>query len=236
MQRGGLARTGGAADVKQAIGLFNGSDHPLHVVRGQAQFIQRNGLTGGQNPHHHVFDTAGRGNGGHTQFDIERAVLLELDLAVLRLAALGNIEVAHDLQARHHGLAEMRRHLDIGLQRAVDAKADAGLELARHGLDVDVGHLLVVGIDDDLVDKLDQFIVGRGRLQRIVVAAIIQGRAVHVGQHLVDAAALSLHAKELAQGLHELGVRGDAVRELADARKHLRTRCANRARPPGPGT
>ena len=82
----------------------------------------------------------------------------------MRLAALGNIEVTHDLQARNHGLAKMCGHFNIGLQRTVYAKANAGFELAGHGLDMDVGHFLVIGIDDDFVDKLDQFVVGRGGL------------------------------------------------------------------------
>jgi hypothetical protein len=49
------------------------------------------------------------------------------------------------------------------MQRAVLAEADLGLVLARARLDVDVRSALAVGIDDDLVDQLDQFVVGRRR-------------------------------------------------------------------------
>ena len=196
VQRGGLARTRGAADVEQTIGLAHRGFQPRLVVRGEAQLLQGNRLARRQNPHHHVFHTTCGRDGGHAQFDIQRAVFFELDLAVLGLAALGDVEVAHDLQARHHGLAEMRRHLHIGRQTAVHPKANAGLELARHGLDVDVGGLLVVGVDDDLVDELDQLVVGGGRLQRrVFVAAVVDRAAVHAGQQIVNGGGVYRGAK-----------------------------------------
>ena len=43
-----------------------------------------------------------------------------------------------------------------------------------------------------------------------------------VGEHLVDRAAFGARAVQLAQRLLELGLRGDPVGELVDARKHLR--------------
>ena len=76
----------------------------------------------------------------------------------------------------------MRWHLDIRHQSAINTKPDAGFELARHRFNVNVRGILAVGVDDHLVDELDQFIVGRRRLQRIVIAAVIDGRAIQVGQ------------------------------------------------------
>ncbi len=86
-----FAGTGWAADVKQAIWLADGRFQARLVVRCQAQFFQRNGLARRQDPHDHVFHATGRRNSGNPQFDIQRAVFLELDLAVLRLAALGDV-------------------------------------------------------------------------------------------------------------------------------------------------
>ena len=108
-------------------------------MRRQPQLVQRDGFTGRQNPHHHVLNATGGRNGGDPQFNIERPILLELYLAVLWAPTLRNIEVAHDLEASHHRLLpKMRRHLDIGHQRAIDAKADFGLELARHRFNMNV--------------------------------------------------------------------------------------------------
>ena len=222
MQRGRLAGAGRAAHVKQAIGLAHGGLQPRLVVRGEAQLFQWDRFTGRQNPHHHVFHTAGRRDGGDAQLDIQRSVFLELDLAVLRLAALGDVEFTHDLQPRHHGLAEVRRHLHIGHQAAVDAEADAGLELARHRFDVDVRGLLVVSVDDDLVDELHQLVVGGGRLQRVIIGAVFNRAAVHIGQQLVDGAVVHRRAKQLRHGLGKVGVGGDAVGKLAAAWEHLR--------------
>ena len=152
-----------------------------------------------QDPHDDIFHAAGGGNRRDPQFDVQWAVLLELDLAVLRLAALGDVQVAHDLQARDHGLAKVCGHFDVRHQRAIDPEPDAGLEFARHGLDVDVGRFLVVGVDDDLVDELDEFVVGGRRLQGVFVDAIVDRPAVHVGQQLVDGAPFCACAIQLAQ-------------------------------------
>ena len=116
----------------------------------------------------------------------------------------------------------MRRHFDVGHQGAVDPKTDAGLELARHRLDVDVRGLLVEGVDDDLVDELDEFVVGCRRLQRIVVGAVVDRSGVHVGQQLVDRAALGAAAKDLFEGLGKFGLCGDAIGKAGDAGNHLR--------------
>ena len=60
----------------------------------------------------------------------------QLDAAVLRQAALGDVELGHDLDARDdRGLQPARRRLDV-VEHAVDAVADLDLVLER--LDVDV--------------------------------------------------------------------------------------------------
>jgi hypothetical protein len=117
----------------------------------------------------------------------------------------------------------MGRHLDVGLQAAVDAEADAGLGLARQGLDVDVRRLLVVGVDDDLVDELDQFVVGRGGFQRVVIAAVVDGRASMSASSSSMVPPFRAGAIQLAEGLLELGQRRDGGRRTwSDTRKNLR--------------
>ena len=77
----------------------------------------------------------------------------ELDAAVLRQAALGDVELRHDLDARDdRGLQPARRRLDV-VQHAVDAVAD--LELVLERLDVDVGRALLDGAVDEHVHQPD---------------------------------------------------------------------------------
>ena len=47
-------------------------------------------------------------------------------------------------------------------QQLVAPEPDLGLRLTRIGLDVDVRHALMVGVDDDLVDELHELVVCRG--------------------------------------------------------------------------
>ena len=100
VQRGGLARAGRAAHEEQAVGLAIPCLAAAPGCCGEAQLVERDRLAGGEDPHHDVLDAARGRDGGHAQLDVERAELLELDLAVLRLALLGDVQVAHDLQAR----------------------------------------------------------------------------------------------------------------------------------------
>ena len=116
MQRGRFARTRRTANEKEPVRLRHNLFQRVEVVFGEAQLVERDRLTGCQNPHDDVLDAAGRGDGGHPQFNIERTEFLELDFSVLRPAALGDIEVAHDLQPRGKGAAVTRRNLDVGLQ------------------------------------------------------------------------------------------------------------------------
>ena len=87
---------------------------------------------------------------------------LNLILPSCGFLLLGNVEIAHDLEPRHDGVAVRTRDLDIRHQRPVLPEPDLGPGLARVGLDVDVRRPLVVGVDDDLVDQLHQFVVRCG--------------------------------------------------------------------------
>ena len=82
----------------------------------------------------------------------------------------------HLNSTHNHQISNSRRHRDVVLQSAVFAEAHLGLALAGVGLYMDVGGALLVGVDDDLVDELDDLVIRRGRrnilvvvLQRLVV-------------------------------------------------------------------
>ena len=80
MQRGGLARAGGAAHEEDAVGLLYGLLEPLEVGAEQAEFVDLDRLAVGEDAHHHVFHPAGGGHGGDPQLDVERRVLRNLIL------------------------------------------------------------------------------------------------------------------------------------------------------------
>ena len=84
----------------------------------------------------------------------------KVDLSILRLAALGNVEIAHDLDARRQRRTVGVWQLHIGGQNAILAKTDAHLALAGIGLNVDVRGALAFGINDHGVDHAHQGIVG----------------------------------------------------------------------------
>ena len=229
VQRGGLARAGRTADEEQAVGLGHRALQLVDVARAESHFFQRNRLARGEYPHHDVLDAARGRDRRDAQLDVERPEFPELDLAVLGLSLLGDVQVAHDLEAGGKRRAVARRHLDIGSERAVLPEADLGLALARVRLDVDIRGALIVGFDDDLVYQLHQLVVGR--LGDLVAAAV--GRLGHllvkVRQQLVDVAAVHgrFLAIELIDRFPELLPRRDLV-EQARLREYVR-RDARRA-------
>ncbi len=188
---------------------------------GQPQLRQCDGLARRQQAHDHVFHPARRGQCGHPQFDVEGAEFFEFDFPVLRLAFLGNVQVAHDFDAGHKTVAVGSGHFGVGLQRAVDAKTDAGLGFAGLGLEVNVGRALAVGIDNDFVDKFDQFVVLRGAGQPWVGGVLIVLRQRGVGQHVLGAVGLWPGAQQLRHGLGKFAGRGHGKHQAGELRKHL---------------
>ena len=156
-----LARTRGSAYEKKTVRLGYRVLEVFAVLGRQAKLVDGDRLTGREDTHDNILDPAGRRDGRNAQLDVERTELLELDLAVLGLPFFGNIQVAHDLQARDDRAAIRSRHFNIRRKRAVSPEPDFRLRFPRIGLDMDVRGPLVVGIYDDLVDELDQFVVRR---------------------------------------------------------------------------
>ena len=88
---------------------------------------------------------------------------LEADAAVLGQALLGDVEPAHDLDARDDArLERARQRLDRLVEHVVDAEAHA--DLALEGLEVDVAGALLDGVLQQRVHQLDdRRVVGRRR-------------------------------------------------------------------------
>ncbi len=92
------------------------------------------------------------------------AAKLDLDAAVLRQAALGDVELAHDLDAGCYGVFQLQRRFHHLVEHAVDAVAHPEELLVR--LDMDIGRLLLDGVGENKVDQLDDRGVLGGALQR----------------------------------------------------------------------
>ncbi len=161
MQRGGFSRTCRTAHEKQAIRLADRTLDQLVIARREAHFFQRQRFARGKNTHHHIFHPPLRRDGCHAQLDVQRPEFFEFDLAILRLALFRYIQIAHDLETRYQRVAVSGRHLDVVEQRAILAQPYLRLSLAGLRLDVNIRRTHPIGIHDDLVDQLDQFVIGR---------------------------------------------------------------------------
>jgi hypothetical protein len=114
-----------------------------------------------------------RRHGGHAHVDF-LAVDAQADAAVLRQALLGDVHVAHDLDAGNDGGLEplqLRRHRGL-VQHAVHPVADAQVHFLR--LQMNVGRAVLVGFPDDLVHELDHggFLV---QLAEVLLAQVLLG-------------------------------------------------------------
>ncbi len=134
-----------------------------------------------EDTHHHRFAEAGR-HGGDAQVQL-LALHAQLNAAVLRQAALGDVELGHDLHAADHrggGTGRRRFHF---VQHAIDAVAHFQAILER--LDMHVGCALFHRALQDQVDQADHRRLGREVAQMFHV--IFFGRAAvevfHDGAH-----------------------------------------------------
>ena len=142
IERGGLAAAGGAGDQEDAVRQADVkcSMRRQHAVV-EAQPAQIVEIAGGavEQAHHDAFAVE-RGQRGDAEVHFA-AEDLDLDAAVLRQAALGDIQLGHQLQARDDGGLQLARRRLLVEQHAVDAVADAEFLLER--LDVDVAGALL---------------------------------------------------------------------------------------------
>ena len=101
---------------------------------------------------HHDALAIQRGQRGNAQIHFA-AQRLDLDAAVLRQAALGDIELGHQLDARDHGGLQFARRRFLIVEHAIDAIADAELFFER--LHVDIAGALLDRLRDHGVDQPD---------------------------------------------------------------------------------
>ena len=129
-----------------------------------------------EDTHHDLFAEQRRAG---ADAEVDGAVLREphLDAAVLRHAALGDVEPRHDLEARGDLDGELHGRLRDFLQHAVEAVADAVGLFVR--FEVDVRCALLDGVQQHLVDEADD-----GRVFDVVARDRVAGELVVAGHDI----------------------------------------------------
>ena len=160
VERGGFARAGRTGDDDDAVGQLDHFPQCFFDALRHAEFVEVE-LDGRavKNTQHHTLAKLGW-QGGHTQIDPEGATFAHhaaLDAAVLGQAALGDVEIGNDLDARN----ELAGDRVVGLlvrfgeerpQGAVDAHADIHEFLER--FEMDIARLRLNALVDEAVDDL----------------------------------------------------------------------------------
>ncbi|MCZ7638133.1 MAG: hypothetical protein M5U12_20080 [Verrucomicrobia bacterium] len=126
--------------------------------------------------------------GGHgADADVDAgAAMVDLDLAVLREEAFGDVEVGHDLDAGDEGGVEGAGGRGFELEEAVDAVAE--FEGLFEGDQVNVAGAFADGGGDDEVDEVDDGGLVGHHLDVVEVARLDGGAlgGVEVLDHLLD--------------------------------------------------
>src|SRR6266566_4285404 len=151
VERGGLAGPGRSGDQYHAVRLVNRRvelvEAPLVEAELRQVELQRLFVEDSEDR----LLAEDRGQGRDTEVDLA-VVVAQLDTAVLRKPALGDVEVRHDLQAREDRRFQPLRRGQHLVQHAVHPEADAEDLLVR--LEVNVGGALLDCLDKHHVDQL----------------------------------------------------------------------------------
>src|SRR5262249_19039804 len=220
IERGRLAGAGGAGDENDAVGLLNDRAELFQDFRLHADLVQVERHHGAVQ---HADDNAFAEHGGQdADAHVHRvAADVQLDATVLWQAALGNVQVGHDLDAAGDGHGQVARRRHHFVQDAVAAIAHLVLVLER--LEMDVAGLVLDAQQEDHVDELAH---GRfvGQLQHVLEvdagflgAAAELGVGLQLGDHVHDA--LFLAGVGLGKGFGDGGRWRELGNHLADAQK-----------------
>src|ERR1700739_2736366 len=158
VERGGFAGAGRAGDQYHAVGFAAGAAEAAQVFFGEAHHVEREVaellahrfLV--EHAEHGVFAMHG-GHDGDTEVD-EAALVANAEAAVLRYAALSDVELAHDLDAAQDGGVMLARD---GRHGFLQDSVDAVLHMQRIviSLDVDVRGASLESGEDGGVDQAD---------------------------------------------------------------------------------
>jgi hypothetical protein len=136
VEGGALAAAGRTGDEHDAVGLMQRRAVVLQHLVAEAELLERDQVIAVVDDADHDLLAELARHGRDAQID--RAILQQhVDAAVLRQAALGDVQPGHDLDAADHGGVHLVRRADLLEQPTVHAIPHAELVVVR--LDVDVG-------------------------------------------------------------------------------------------------
>jgi len=182
----GLAASSGSDHEHDPVRFLDHLRKNLVVPFTHRHFFKGQGLAGCQKAHDHIFIPTGGRDCGHAEFDVQGREFLEFDFSVLGEPPLCDVELRHDLDSgNERSLVRVRDRL-IELAGAVNPDPDVGMVLPVARLDVNVRSVPVVGVDDHLVDKLNNGAVFLTHLVRIF-GALFLGR-FKLSEDVFDAA------------------------------------------------
>ena len=163
VKRGGLARTGRAGDQNQAVGGINGRLEILKRFGVQPQLVDAGRQIGLVQHAKHDFLPVNRGQNRNPKIII-LAADLDAQASVLRQAALGDVQVAHDLEARRQCELHLLGRGGGVQQNPVHAIAQAHCFFKR--LQMDIAGAVFDGLHDHQVGQLDdrRLLAGGGQL------------------------------------------------------------------------
>src|SRR5690606_36481646 len=175
VQRGGLARAGRAGDQQDAVRLLQHLAELRQEPVGEAEplEVQHHRLAVEQ-AHHHALTVRGR-HRADAQVQL-LALHPQHDPAILRQASLGDVELAHDLDAAYDRRGQIDRRAFAIDQHAIDAVTY--LQAVHEWLDVDVGRTqLDRALDHEVYQADDRRLGGQDAqvLDIVEVAAFALG-------------------------------------------------------------
>ena len=222
VEGGGFAGAGGAGDQHHAVGFVDVAaeldevgfaEKPTTSSESLANFSLIDSLSSTRSTASSPWMVGMM----ETRKSIRRRFVADAETAVLRDAALGDIEFAHDLDARNDGGVPVLRDGRHGVvEHAVDAVLDGDFLVAR--FDVDIAGAAFEGVEDGGVDQLDdrrdvavaggELVDGEGFVGVLFVADDVEREAF--GDFFEDALGLF----GLLEQVGDLGGGGDFDAEL----------------------
>jgi hypothetical protein len=221
VQRGGLAAARGSGDEHDSLRHRDRALESVEITRVEAEILHRGErLVFLEQPDHTLLAV----DGGQGRDAVVAGLALEADrdVSVLRLAALRDVHIGHDLHARDHRPVQPTRRREQRVEHAVDPEANPQIRLVR--FDVDVARSPVNRLHEQEVAKRDD----RRLLARdlevvddVFVGVRVAPRVLGRGVDVLDRLAIELAAVE--DLLHErlaLEVLVDELREVRFRARH----------------
>ena len=208
---GGFAGTGWPGDQDQAVRRINGGAEAAEGIGVHANLLHGRGEIGFVQDAEHAFFAVDGGQERNAQVEIP-AGDFHAHAAVLRQAAFGNVERAHDLEAGDEGDLQVLRRRGFVDQHTIDAVAQAHHFFER--LDVDVAGALLDRLDEDQVGQFDDgaFFDRDGQSVEVDLLDGFLDRFQGVGARVV----FGLFGGVLDDVLHRAGFAGFEVMQLVD--------------------